>query len=99
MRAYRCLAEGREDGWTAICVDLDIAVQGHTYDGVPAGIEKAVSLYLEDVAEMPQDEQRRFLNRRAPWYLRAKYNSRALATKLRLGNGHREFSLSPQAIA
>lgn len=70
-RAIRCFAEGRAGQWEAVCVDLDIAVQGESFQEVYDDLNKAIVMYMDRVADLPADEQRAFLNRRAPWRLRA----------------------------
>ena len=43
-KSLRCYAEGRDGSWEAICLDLDIAVQGGSFEGVQlaAGSDLAV---------------------------------------------------------
>ncbi len=71
----RCYAEGRGDEWTAICLNFDIAVQGHSFEDVKECLEGAIDLFLEGVAELPAKDRNRLLRRSAPVsmlkYLRA----------------------------
>ena len=67
-----CFAHGRDDDWQAICLDLDIAVQGRSFEEVRDGLEKAVVSYLRDALKEEQPA-RRLLNRSAPWYIRLSY--------------------------
>ena len=46
-RSLRCYAEGRDGDWEAICLDLDIAVQGSSFEEVFRSLQEAISLYLE----------------------------------------------------
>lgn len=68
----RCVAYGRDGRWQAICVDLDIVVQGLSFEEVRQSLEKSIEMYLQRVSELPKEEQAHFLSRRAPWYVRAK---------------------------
>ena len=69
--AFRCYAYGAGERWHGICTDLDIAVDGASFREVETALATCIVIYLETVAELPADEQRRFLNRRAPWRVRA----------------------------
>ena len=66
----RCYAEGRQGKWEAICLDLDIAVQGKSFDEVQEALLDSIILYLERISELPEDEQKRLLYRRAPFSVR-----------------------------
>lgn len=69
-RAIWCFAEGRGGSWEAICLDLDLSVQGDSFDQVYQDLHQSIEMYLEYVAGLPQAEQAQFLNRRAPLWLR-----------------------------
>ena len=45
---FSCYAHGHEGGWQAICVDLDIAVDGTSLQEVRASLATSIDLYLED---------------------------------------------------
>ena len=100
MTALQCYAWRRGRRWHAICADLDVAVDGESLPAIVASLETCVDLYLERVAELPADERRRFLTRRAPWRVRA---SLATSTWLRrLGAGDhnaRSFRLESHVFA
>ena len=98
-RSLRCMAEGRNGEWWGVCLDLDIAVQGKSFADVRRGLEDAIAMYLERVAELPPDEQQQFLNRRAPWHLRTKFALRSMLRKLGKNDEHREFTLTTHAHA
>ena len=68
----RCYACRYGPQWHAICTDLDIAVDGPSYPNARASLADCIELYLEGVVELAPAEQRRFLTRRSPWYVRAK---------------------------
>ncbi len=75
----KCYAEGRpaRDGspgrWEAVCLDFDIAVQGESMSEVMESLEDAIRLYLETVAELPPEEHRAFLRRKAPLPMHLKF--------------------------
>ena len=70
MITFRCYAYGAGERWHGICTDLDIAVDGGSFDEVKASLETGIEMYLETVAELPAAEQPRMLKRRAPWHVR-----------------------------
>jgi hypothetical protein len=86
--ALLCYAEGQEDTWQAICVDLDIAVQGTSLEQVYLSLNQAIGTYIKDaVAESPSDRER-LLARRAPLLVRWGYAFRVLMHNLfRGGDG------------
>ena len=69
-KSLRCYAEGRDGDWEAICLDLDIAVQGGSFEEVFSSLQEAISLYLETVTDLPPQEQRALLHRPAPFPVR-----------------------------
>jgi hypothetical protein len=71
-RSLQCFAHGRQGDWEAICVDLDIAVQGESFEEVQQGLNQAVSSYIELVAKESSTAREALLNRRAPWHVIAK---------------------------
>ena len=92
---FRCYAYGHERGWQAICVDLDIAVDGVSLQEVQASLAKSIELYLETVEELPAAEQRRFLERRAPWQVRAKLAMLAWLHRVRHDNAWSRYEHRP----
>ena len=99
MSLLRCMAEGRDGAWWAICIDLDISVQGETLAEVRDGLRTAIALYLERVSELPEPERAALLRRRSPWHLWAKFHLyRFLDRFLRDGNGrHQQFFVAAPA--
>ena len=69
----RCMAESQDGAWWAICIDLDIGVQGQSFADVKEGLNRAIEMYLERAAELPEAEQDVLLSRRSPWHVRAKF--------------------------
>jgi predicted RNase H-like HicB family nuclease len=72
-RRVLCFARGRGGDWEGICLDLDIAVQGRSFEEVKAALEEAVVTYVEDALRQERPVARRLLRRAAPWYVRLGY--------------------------
>jgi predicted RNase H-like HicB family nuclease len=77
-RTLHCYAEGQDGEWEAICLDLDIAVQGRSFEEVFLSLKEAISLYLESVADLQPGEQRSLLYRSAPLSVRLKFLGHAI---------------------
>ena len=77
-RTLHCYAEGRDGAWEAICLDLDIAVQGSSFDDVFASLNEAISLYVEAASDQPESERAALLHRSAPLSVRTKFLMYAL---------------------
>ena len=90
-KTFTCYARGGRDGWEAICVDLDIAVQGKDFDEVYHTLNAAIFGYVESAAQEAPDQARRLLARAAPWYVRLRLKLAFLwiwFTSSGTGNGH-----------
>jgi predicted RNase H-like HicB family nuclease len=72
-KSLRCYAEGRDGEWEAICLDLDIAIQGSSFEEVFRSLQEAISLYLESVTGLPPAERRDLLDRPAPFSVRFRF--------------------------
>ena len=68
----QCYAYGRGSAWQAICIDFDISVYGRSMEEVKNFLKLAVEMHLSAVAEVSVEDQHRLLNRKTPWYVRAK---------------------------
>jgi predicted RNase H-like HicB family nuclease len=90
-RSLRCYAEGRDGDWEAICLDLDIAVQGGSFEEVFRSLQQAISLYLESVNDLPPDERRDLLHRPAPFPIRFKFLAHALRGLFAASDGDRQL--------
>lgn len=74
MGTYRCIAYPNElGGWSALCLDLDIAVDAGTPAEAQHRIISAVDDYLRSIDELPASERRDLLRRRVPWFVRARW--------------------------
>ena len=77
-KTLHCYAEGQDGDWEAICLDLDIAVQGRSFEEVFASLREAIKLYLESVANLGPEERQSLLHRPAPLPVRLKFIAEAL---------------------
>jgi hypothetical protein len=74
MKKYlRFYPEGRGEEWEAICLDLDLAVQGRNMAEVVDSMSKAVEFYVEEAMKLPEPDRARLLNRQAPLGLRLRF--------------------------
>lgn len=95
-RALHCYAEGRDGDGEATCLDLDIAVQGRSFEEVFSSLQEAIALYLESVADLPEDERRRLLHRTVPLLTRLKLLWQAARGLFRTEGGqtqHHQFTM------
>ena len=96
MRILHCYASGRDGDWEGICLDLDIAVQGESFEDVLRSLHDAVSLYLETVVTLPEKQQTHLLHRPAPLGVRLKFLGYALRSAVKLDAGdryHHQFTM------
>jgi hypothetical protein len=69
--------------WEAICLDLDIAVQGRSFEEVSRLLQEAIELYLETVKNLPEAERAAFLSRPVPFWTRLGFAIEAFWSALR----------------
>ncbi len=79
-RTLRCYAEGGPGDWEAICLDLDIAVQGETFEEVYRSLGEAIALYGEAVSDLPADERARLVQRPSPLSVRLRFLGHVLGS-------------------
>jgi len=72
-RTFRCYIEGKGADWEAVCLDLDVAVQGESFHDVVDRLVEAVKLHVQYVLSLPAAEQSRFWARSAPFALRVRF--------------------------
>lgn len=73
QRFLTCYAREHEGAWEAWCLDLDIAVQGQTFDEVRATLDHAIGSYLSDAAAEAPAARDALLGRRAPFFARLRW--------------------------
>ena len=95
MRKVTCYAWGKPGDWEAICVDLDIAAQGASFEQARSELGDAVETFLDYIADLPEIEQAVMLKRKAPLSLRIRlellsraYALRALLKRRTGSSGH-----------
>lgn len=94
-KPLRCYAYGRGSAWQAICVDLDVAVDGTSFGEVKDSLRTSVELFLSAVADLSLEDQREVLSRTTPLYIRVKLATLARLPLKSLGRARSEgFSLS-----
>ena len=89
----RCYAYGAGKDWQAICVDLDIAVDGGSLREARDSLVSCIELYLERVAELPEEEQKQFLARKSPWHVRLKLAYKAWLSNIVSRPAFQEFTI------
>jgi hypothetical protein len=87
QRVLHCYAFGREGAWEAICIDLDLAVQGGSFEEIASLLQEAIVFHLERVMELPEKDRARLLNRRVPWHVRLRYALEAFFFFMRRRDG------------
>ncbi len=96
MRKLTCYAWGKSGDWEGLCVDLDLAAQGENFEEVRRELGDAIETYLDYVADLPENEQGRFLNRKAPLRLRLqlalKHRAFYLLNSLKICSNDRDFA-------
>ncbi len=70
----RCFAENKDGVWQAVCIDLNLAAQDHTFEGVRRKLDSQIFDYVYD-ATVGEDREfaDQLLRRKAPLPLRVKY--------------------------
>jgi hypothetical protein len=87
-RTLRCYLFGAGDDWEAICLDLDIAVQGRSSEEAQASLAKGIRMYPERTSELPADEQPGLLYRSVPLAARIRLMIEGVIRK------HRQYLVS-----
>ena len=97
---FRCYVYGTGRSWEAICIDLDIATFATSAGDARRQLEECIEMYLESASEMPDEERRKLLKRRVPWFVHAKLLIMAWLSGLR-GKAHQfsRFILEPKGPA
>jgi len=72
MKKVQCYAHGSHGSWEAMCVDLDISVQGQSFEEVRALLNEALHSYVQDACAEDRRTAERLLRRRAPVGVRVK---------------------------
>lgn len=86
-----CVARGRGTDWEAFCLDLDLAVQGKSFDDVRIRLEEALRAFVESAMQEPPHIRAKLLNRKAPLHIRLLWGWRFLKAAL---SGREDASVS-----
>ena len=70
VKILTCYATGQDREWEAICVDLDIAVQGDSFSDVYTRLNEAIADYVYSVVAESPAQVKRLMSRAAPWRVR-----------------------------
>ena len=81
-RKFRCYLHGKGSEWEAICTDLDISVQGDSFEDAKSLLNEALVGFLEVLEGDSEADQRRFLKRKSPLWLRSLYYWRLVLFRL-----------------
>ncbi len=100
-RTLLCIAHGNANDWEGICLDLDISVQGTSFEDVLQALEDSIAVYVEFAMEQEGAERDRLLSRKAPLTVRLSFLWQILKTTLsgRPDNGEQlsQFTLPAAA--
>jgi len=77
-----CVARGHQGEWEAFCLDLDLAVQGRSFDEVKDRLERAVAGYVDCALAEPEPARSQLLRRRAPFSVRLTWGLRFLVAAM-----------------
>jgi len=84
MRAsFYCIFHGRGDEWEGLCLDLDLAVHGHSFNEAKDIMGRAIDTYIEDALKEDEPARTALLNRSAPFRVRAYWAARIALVALR----------------
>lgn len=81
--SFYCVVHGRGNEWEGLCLDLDLAVHGRSFDEVKELMNEAISTYVEDARKEDEPSRSALLNRRAPLRVRAYWAMRMAMAALR----------------
>lgn len=66
MPKLTCYAWGKPGDWQALCVDLDIATQGESFEEIREDLQLAIEDFLDYAAELPEANRNFLLSHRVP---------------------------------
>lgn len=72
-----CVVHRRSHDWEAICLDLDLAVQGGSWDEVLTTLNDSIRTYVETAMQETDPVRSRLLSRRTPFWTRARWRVQA----------------------
>ena len=63
-----CFARGHRGHWEAICLDLNIAAQGESFQEVKDFLERSIDTYVKYAMKEDAATREQLLRRRAPFF-------------------------------
>lgn len=84
--AVKCYAQGSQEHWRAVCLDLDLMVEGRSFQDVKEKLNRMVHTYIEDALSEAEPHRSRLLTRKAPWYVQAAWRLSFLLRLLKRRN-------------
>jgi hypothetical protein len=81
-RKLHCIALGQDGAWEAICLDLDLAVQGRSFEEVAALLNEAIAMHLERAMTLPPEERGHLLHQPVPLPTRLRFAVQAFLLAL-----------------
>ena len=97
IQSWFCVARGRDEAWEAFCLDLDLAVQGRSFDEVRELLGQVIVSYLDSAGKEGEPARSQLLNRRAPFVIRLTWGWRFLLSAL-FGRGSHD-DIHPETLA
>jgi hypothetical protein len=81
--SFYVVVHGRGNEWEGLCLDLDLAVHGHSLHEVKGLMSEAISTYIQDALKEDEPTRKALLRRRAPLRVRAYWAMRMALAALR----------------
>lgn len=91
IRTLRCFATQSNETWEAICLDLDIAAQGISFEDADHNLRDAVAMYVEYIDTLSIEERKNFLRRRVPLATRIRFAMDAALSTLGNHSGQERY--------
>lgn len=89
----RCYAEQERNGtWFGICVDLNLAAQGDSFEEVRTKLHDMIRDYLADALTVDEQYIGDLIPRKAPLYFQARYHLLAWLERFRKVAARRLFT-------
>lgn len=86
---FLCVARFDGARWESLCLDLDIAVEGTSFEDVKSDLHAAIASYVADASREAEPARSQLLHRRAPLRIRLAWGLRILLS-FALDRGHRD---------
>jgi len=93
-RTMHCLAVGQGQSWQAYCFDLDLAVEGQSFEEAQNRLKAVIASYLEAAQESGDPA---LLERKTPFWVRLRFALKAFVGTMfdRDGDGYQHQFTMP----